>query len=125
MNKLAIGKDPLFSKVVKIYKQKGSSYILCQDQEDNEYIYNLREDGTVSEGINRERWNNGNTVIGSQYCRRSGRKGARIYRLIRDYESGDIEYQDRIRGKDDHFWRVQTVYSFNSETLDWTKTTVL
>ena len=67
------------------------------------------------------RFADGDTVIGSQYFRRSGREEARIYRLYRDNKSGEIQYKDSIWGKDDSDWRTLADYRFNQETLDWTK----
>ena len=77
----------------------------------------------LESGIHIERFANGNTTIGSKYFRRSEREDtySRVYRLHRDNKSGNIEYQDRIKGKGDNDWRELAKYSFNAETLDWTK----
>ena len=117
-NKLILGSDG--GPKVKVYKNLGSSFIRCHYIVSNsEYIHILQQDGTVSDGIYRVRVANGNTTIGSQYFRRSGREEGRMYRLYR-FNDGDIYYDDRICGKDDSGWRDLVSYSFNQETLEWT-----
>ena len=107
---------------VKVYKDQGSAFIRCHFiGSDDEYIHILKEDETISDGIYRVGYANGNTVIGSQYFRRSGRDEEREYQLYRDNESGDIYYDDQIWSKDVRGWRTLARYRFNHETLDWTK----
>ena len=105
-----------------VYKDQDSAFIRCHDFEsNNEYIHILQHDGTISNGIFRIRYSNWYTVIGSQYFRRSGREEGRVYQLYRFNKSGNIEYEDRILGKDGKRWRTLSKYRFNQETLDWTK----
>ena len=109
---------------VKVYKDQGSAFIRCHYIEveiNKESIHILQHDGTISDGIFKDKYGSGNTAIGSMYIRRSGREEGRVYRLYRDNESGDIYYVDQIWGKDDSAWRDLAVYSFNQETLEWTK----
>ena len=107
---------------VKVYKDQASAFIRCHFIEYNrEAIHILQEDGTISDGIFRDRFASGNTTIGSQYIRRSGREEGRMYHLYRHNESGGIYYSDQILGKDDSAWRFLARYSFNKETLEWTK----
>ena len=87
----------------------------------DEYIHILQHNGTISDGIFRTRYANGDTVIGSTYFRRSGREEGRLYRLYRDNTSGNIYYIDKILGKNDSSWRYLADYRFNQETLEWTK----
>ena len=106
---------------VKIYKHQGSAFISCHEMEDNlEYIYNLQE-GSIQDGIFRIRWDNGKSAIGSKYFSRLGREEDREYRLIRSNKSGEIQYNDKIWGKDDSDWRWVAAYNFNRETFVWTK----
>ena len=78
---------------VKVYKDQGSDFIRCHEIEYNhEFIHILQHDGTISDGIFRERFHDGDTAIGSQYFRRSGREEEREYRLYRFNKSGDIYY---------------------------------
>ena len=120
MDKLIHGSDggsqvssPDGGSKVKVYKHPGSSYILCHDEDNAEYIFKL-QDETIQDGIFRMRWDGRKTEIGSQYFRRSGREVDRIYFLCRDNESGNIEYYDIIDA------RELAWYSFNPETLEWT-----
>ena len=107
---------------VKVYKVQGSSFIRCHYIKSNlEYIHILKQGETISDGIFRVRFADGDTAIGSKYYRRSGREEGRYYRLDRFNESGEIRYYDEIWGKDDSGWRRLAGYSFNPETLDWTK----
>ena len=107
---------------VKVYKDQGSAFIRCHNIKSNiERIHFLQEDETISDGIYRERYADGNTAIGSKYFRRSGREEGRLYRLFRFNKSGDIRYNDQILGKDDSGWRKLARYSFNQETLEWTQ----
>ena len=117
---MAIGQH-FGSTKLKAYKEEGSRFILCHDKDNEEYIHNLQPDGLFESGIYRYRWASGNTTIGSQYFRRSGREDSRNYRLFRDNKSGNIQYHDQIKGKDDSGWKFQAKYRFNPETLDWTK----
>ena len=96
---------------VKVYKHPGSSFILCQDKYDWEFIFSIREDGLLSDGIYRFR-HGGYTDIGSWYFKRSGRGEERNYYLVRNNESENIKY---LTGSS--FQK----YDFNSETLVWTK----
>ena len=119
-NKLFDGSDG--GDTVKVYKDQGSSFNRCHYIKSNqEYIHILQQDGTISDGIYRNRFADGATAIGSKYFRRSGRDEGRLYRLHRLSESGNIQYQDKMLGKDDSNWRWLSAYSFNPETLDWTK----
>ena len=119
-NKLIDGSDG--GDTVGVYKDQGSAFIRCHDIKSNfESIHILQDDETISDGIFRDSYASGNTVIGSNYFRRSGREEGRVYRLYRWNKSGNIEYHDRILGKDDKIWRLLAKYSFNQETLDWTK----
>ena len=107
---------------VKVYKDQASGFIRCHNiKSNNEYIHILQHDETISDGIYRVRDAYGNTAIGSHYFRRSGREEGRMYRLCRDNEFGYIYYYDEIWGKDDSRWRDLATYSFNKETLEWTK----
>ena len=107
---------------VNVYKDQGSAFIRCHEIESNiEYIHILQQDETISDGIFRIRYADGNTAIGSRYFRRSGREEGRMYRLFRFNESGNIYYQDQIKGKDDSDWRYHTRYQFNPGTLEWKK----
>ena len=109
---------------MNVYKEEGSSFIRCHEIKSNvEYIYNL-QDGTIQDGIFRDRWDDGDTAIGSKYFRRSGRDEGRVYCLFRFNNTGDIEYYDQIWGIDDRNWRFKARHSFNPETLDWTKVNV-
>ena len=108
-NKLKYGFDG--GGKVKVYKHPGSSFILYQDEDNNECIYNLQQDGTIQDGIFRSRDVYRNTAIGSEYFRRSWKEYYRFYRLNK---SRDIKYYDIIDGKS------LARYSFNTETLDWT-----
>ena len=121
VNKLVDGSDG--GMEVKVYKDEGSSFIRCHNIKSNqEYIHILQQDGTIQQGgIYRDRWDDGNTAIGSKYFRRSGREEFRDYCLFRFNNTGNIEYHDQILGKDDSGWRTLAKYSFNLETLDWTK----
>ena len=119
-SKLIYGSDG--GAKVKIYKDKASAFIRCHHIESNdEFIHILQHDETISEGIFRERWDDGYTAIGSRYFRRSGREEERVYRLFRYNKSGDIYYYDEIYGKDDSAWRYLAKYRFNQETLEWKK----
>ena len=107
---------------VKVYKDQGSAFIRCHFIESNiERIHILQEDETISDGIYSDRFANGYTAIGSRYFPRSGREEERVYRLFRFNNSGNIEYHDRILGKDESDWRDLAKYSFNQETLEWTQ----
>ena len=107
---------------MKVYKDQGSAFIRCHEIKYNyEAIHILQHDGTISDGIFKDRYGSGNTAIGSQYFRRLGREEHRMYRLFRYNKSGDIEYHDHIKGKDDSDWRYHTRYRFNQETLEWKK----
>ena len=120
MYKLIHGSDG--GTKVKVYKNPASSFIRCHEIESNyESIFRLQEDETIQDGIFRDRWDDGNTSIGSKYFCRSGRQETREYRLYRVNESGDIDYYDRIFGKGDSDWRYLAIYSFNPEMLGWTK----
>ena len=102
---------------IKVYKDRGSAFIRCHYIESNiehEKIHILQQDETISEGIFRDRYADGDTAIGSRYFRRSGREKDRWYRLYRDNRSGNIQYEDIIWGKH------HRNYKFNPETLDWT-----
>ena len=106
---------------VKVYKDQGSAFIRCHFIEsNNEYIHILKNDGTIADGIYRVRYADGNTGIGSKYFRRSGREEGMMYHLYRDNVSGNIDYDDKICGKD-YRWRYLAKYRFNQETLEWTK----
>ena len=119
MRKLIYGLDGGFN--VKVYKDQASAFIRCHEIASNyEAIHILQEDETISDGICRERYVSGNTAIGSMYFRRSRREEDRGYRLYRDNESGNIEYED-ILGKDDSGYRTLATYRFNKETLEWKK----
>ena len=108
---------------VKVYKDQASSFILCRHDTDNdEYIFNIKQDGTIAEGIFRHRRDNGSTAIGSRYFSRSGRGEDRMHRLYKDKNSEAIKYIDEIKLKHDSVWRALAVYSFNPQTLDWTLT---
>ena len=118
-NKLINGSDG--GDKINIYKDQGSSFIRCHNIEsNNETIHILQEDETISDGIYRYRYDDGNTAIGSQYFRRSGREEGRLNSLCR-FNNGDIYYYDQIWGKDDSSWRILATYRFNPETLDWSK----
>ena len=118
-NKLIDGSDG--GNKVNVYKQLGTSYVLCQQIGPNdESIYLLQDNGTITDGIYRDRWDGGDTVIGSRYFRRSGREEERKHFLLRYNESGNIQYHIHILGKEEDDYRY-TAYSFNPETLDWTK----
>ena len=120
LNRLIDGSDGGYK--VKVYKDQDSAFIRCHDIVfDNEYIHILQNDGIISDGIYRERWADGDTVIGTRYFRRSGREEERQYHLYRWNKSGNIVYHDKIYGKDDSAWRTLARYSFNQETLQWTK----
>ena len=107
---------------VKVYKDQGSAFIRCHEIDYNEErIHILEHDGTIADGIFRERYASGSTVIGSKYFRRAGREEGRWYQLYRDNKSGEIQYEDKILGKDDIFYRTLEAYSFNQETLEWTQ----
>ena len=119
-NKLVDGSDG--GDTVKVYKDQGSAFIRCHEIESNyESIHILQEDETISDGIFRERLASGTTALGSMYFRRSEREEDRLYRLFRYNKSGNIEYHDKIYGKDDSGWRFLAKYSFNQETLEWKK----
>ena len=107
---------------VKVYKVQGSAFIRCHNINYNqESIHILQNDETISDGIFRIRFANGDTAIGSKYFRRSGREEVREYRLYRNNKSGNINYRDSILGKDNSGWRTLAAYSFNQETLEWKK----
>ena len=107
---------------VKVYKDQGSAFIRWHSiTSNNEYIHFLQQDGTIADGIVRDRWADGYTAIGSQYFRRCGREEERAYGLYRWNKSGNIDYQDQIMGKDDSGWRYLAKYRFNQNTLEWTK----
>ena len=119
-DKLVYGSDG--GPKVKVYKDQGSAFIKCDYIESNhEIIHILQEDETISDGIYRDRFSNGDTAIGSRYFRRSGREEGRLYRLYRHNKSGNIDYDDQILGKDDSGYRTLALHSFNPETLGWTK----
>ena len=119
-NKLIYGSDG--GDTVKVYKDQGSAFIRCQYIDYfEERIHILEHDETISDGIYRFRNANVNTAIGSQYFSRSEREEGRVYRLVRYNESGNINYEDKILGKDDSGWRYLARYRFNPETLDWTQ----
>ena len=108
--------------IVNVYKDQGSAFIRCHYIESNqESVHILQKDETISDGIFRKRWDNGDTAIGSKYFRRSGRKEGKMYRLFTLNESGNIYYEDRIFVKDDSAWRDLAVYIFNQETLELTE----
>ena len=123
-NKLVYGSDGDDSSdggyKVNIYKDQGSAFIRCYDDDNDEYIHILQHDGTIADGIFRERWADGDTAIGSKYFRRAGREEQREYQLYR-FNDGNIYYDDKIYGKDDSGWRTLAEYRFNQETLDWTE----
>ena len=120
MGKLVYGSDG--GAKIKVYKDQGSAFIRCHEIEyDIEYIHILQHDETISDGIYRVRYASGNTAIGSKYICRSVRDEEREYHLFRYNESGNIDYDDVICGKDDSDWRLLAKYSFNKETLDWSK----
>ena len=76
----------------------------------------------MQDGLYRDKWDNGDTAIGSKYFRRSGKDEGRMYFLKRFHQSGRIEYHEEVWGKDtDCRWKVLSRYSFNPLTLDWTK----
>ena len=109
---------------LKVYKEEGSSFIRCHEIKSNvESIY-IQQDGTIQDGIFRERLNIWFTTIGSRYFRRSGREEGRVYELYRFNNTGNIGYREKIYGKDDSDWRTLARYRFNSETLDWKKVNV-
>ena len=112
---------PIF-KITKLkaYKDQGSSFILCHDEDNDEYIHNLQQDETFEEGIFRKRYANGDTEMGFRYFHRSRGEKHRKYVLYKDNESGNIQYQDVIWGYS-RSWIYQARYSFNPETLDWKK----
>ena len=119
-NKLIDGSDG--GNKVRVYKHQGSSFLRCHNIEYNhESIHILQDDETISDGIYRIRFADGDTAIGSRYFRRSGREEGRMYRLYRFIDYGNIYYYDEIYGKDGSGWRDLAKYSFNQETLDWTK----
>ena len=106
---------------VKVYKDQGSAFIRCHEIDYNEEsIHILQHDQTIADGIYRMGYADGSTVIGSRYNRRSGRE-EKLYYLYRDNESGNIAYEDSKWGKYDVTWRILANYSFNQETLEWTK----
>ena len=105
---------------VKVYKDQSSSFIRWHQIKSNkEYIHILQHDGTISDGIYRERFANGETAIGSQYFLRSGREEDRVYQLYRYKDNGDIYYYDQFAGEDDTGLRTLAAYRFNQETLEW------
>ena len=84
-------------------------------------IYRLNNE-IFENGISRYRYVNGDTIIGSQYFSRTGRRrDERIYQLYRFEKSGEIEYHELIKRKDDSVWRDLARYGFNPETLKWTQ----
>ena len=120
LNKLIDGSDRVDK--MKVYKDQGSAFIRCHEIKYNyEAIHILQHDGTISDGIFRERFASGNTTIGSEYYRRSEREEDRVYRLFRYNDDGEIHYEDKILGKDDSGWRFLAAYRFNPETLEWKK----
>ena len=107
------------STKVNVYKEEGSSFIGCEEIKSNdEYIHILQQDGTIQDSIFRYRWDDGDTVIGSKYFRRSWKEKGRFYCLLRFNNTGDIEYQDRFKGKHESDLRYLARYSFNPKTLD-------
>jgi len=107
---------------VKVYKGQGSAFIRCHFIEFNiERIHILQNDETISDGIYKDRYANGDTAIGSKNFRRTRREEGRQYELYRFKKNGNIYYYDRIKFKNDVVYRTLAVYSFNQETLDWTK----
>ena len=108
-----------------VYKDQGSNFILCHNTKSNlEYICSLQQDGKNESGKYRMRYEDGDTVIGSRYFRKSGSEKSRLVRLYRYNKSGNIHYYDEIWGKDGSGWREQAKYSFNPETLNWKKINV-
>ena len=108
-------------ETVKVYKDQGSKYIRCHMLESNiEYIHILQHDGTIGDGIFRQRYADGYSAIGSRYFRRSGREEDRMYCVYRFNASGNIFYGDKIWGRDGSHWKTLVDYSFNQETLEWT-----
>ena len=122
-----MGLNTLFgSNKIKAYKDPGSSFILCYDKDNDEYIHKLQKNGRLEQGIFRLRYANGDTEIGSMYFwDRSGREEQRKYILYKDNESGNIEYRDQTVNNwilfYEGIWRTSASYSFNQETLDWKK----
>ena len=107
---------------LNVYKDPGSSFVLCHNTNSNrEQIFKLQPDGMFESGIYNIRGANGDTAIGSRYFQRSGREEGRQHRLYRYNKSGDIEYHDKIWGKNDTGWRWLAKYIFHPETLDWIK----
>ena len=107
---------------VKVYKQPGSSFILCQtDDNTYEYIQSGLEDGKFANGVYRERFANGDTEIGSRYFLRSGRKVDRVYRLLRYNYDGEIRYTDKVMDNTKGGWKWLEEYIFNPETLEWSR----
>ena len=105
---------------LKVYKDPGSSFILCHNPESNiEEIHNLKPNGRFESGIHRKRFASGDTIIGSQYFHMGWRREDRVYRLFRFNDTGDIHYIDKISVYDSS-WRNIARYSFNPETLVWT-----
>ena len=114
MEKLIYGSDG--DDKVEVYKQPGSSYILCHG-EDYDYILSL-QDEIIEDGVFRLRYDNGGTAIGSMYITKSDREENRSYYLYRSEDDEEIKYYERIFSKDDK--RTLAFYNFNPETLGWT-----
>ena len=122
-NKLVDGLDGGLQ--VKVYKHQVSNCIrLHYIKSNDEFIHILQQDEIIGDGIFRTRYANGDIVIGSQYYHSSGREEKRMYRLYRFIKSGNIRYYDQILEKTDSGWRYQAAYSFNPDTLYWTKINV-
>ena len=118
-NKLKDGSDG--GPKVMVYKDQDSAFIRCHDFKSNtEYIHILQHDETISNGIYRVRYADGDNGIGSMYFRRSGREEERLYRLSRYNDNGDIYYYDQICGKDGR-WKYLAKYSLYPKTLEWTQ----
>ena len=122
MKKLGFSQPDCGSTKVNVYEDPGTSFIRCVVINSNDEYIQILQDGTIQDGIFRFRWDGiGYTEIGSRYFRRSGREEGRVYRLGRFNTAGNIDYEDIILGKDDSDWRTLARYSFNQETLEWTK----
>ena len=107
---------------VKLYRNKNSDFVRVHNTEDNsEYIHLIDENGLLKHGINRYNYPSMGTSIGSRYFRRGDRKESREYSLYRFNESGNIIYEDYIKGKEDKHWRLLKKYEYKTKTLSWVK----
>ena len=77
----------------------------------------------IADGLMREKWVNGITVIGYSHWRRSERDEGRVYRLKRfngnEGSIGEVHYEELILKKDAKYIRYVAEYRFEPETLDW------